>query len=155
MIKQLFTYSLLILFFFNIQKDKSDLEFVRSNYNKAVVDKDLCALMIKDLQKSDNESIALAYLGGLETVWAKHVLNPISKLKTFNKGKRKIEQAVQKEPENIEIRFIRLSVQKHAPSFLGYNKNIEEDLFFIQTNRQEIKSQILLNNVDKLLKYSK
>jgi len=155
MIKQLFTCSLPILFFFNIPKDKSDLEFVRSNYNKAVADKDLCASMIKDLQKYDNESIALAYLGGLETVWAKHVLNPISKLKTFNKGKRKIEQAVQKEPENIEIRFIRLSVQKHAPSFLGYNKNIKEDLFFIQTNRQEIKSQILLNNVDKLLKYSK
>ncbi len=60
-----------------------------------------------------------------------------------------------KEPENIEIRFIRLSVQKYAPSFLGYNKNIKEDLSFIQKNRQEIKSQILLNNVDKLLKYSK
>nr|WP_199162757.1 hypothetical protein [Elizabethkingia sp. ASV34] len=155
MIKQIFTYGLPILLFFNIQKDKGDLEFVRSNYNKAVADKDLCALMIRDLQQTDNETLPLAYLGGLETVWAKHAVNPISKLKTFNKGKRKIEQAVQKEPENIEIRFIRLSVQKHAPSFLGYNKNIKEDLSFIQKNRQGIKSQILLNNVDKLLKYSK
>ncbi|WP_288448547.1 hypothetical protein [uncultured Chryseobacterium sp.] len=154
MIRQIFTYCLPILLFFNIQKDRGDLEFVRSNYNKAMVDKDLCALMIKDLQQAD-ENIAFAYLGGLETVWAKHALNPILKLKAFNKGKRKIEQAVQKEPENIEIRFIRLSVQKHAPSFLGYNDNMKEDISFIQTKRQEIKSQILLNNVDKLLKYSK
>ncbi|WP_236709623.1 hypothetical protein [Elizabethkingia ursingii] len=151
----MFTYILPVLLFFNIQKDKGDLEFVRSNYNKAVTDKSLCALMIKDLLQTDSDAVLFAYLGGLETIWAKHAINPISKLKTFNKGKRKIEQAVQKEPENIEIRFIRLSVQKHAPSFLSYNKNIEEDLLFIQTHKKEIKSQILLNNVNKLLKHSK
>ena len=65
---------------------------MRSNYNKAVTDKDLCALMIKDLQQTDNETLPLAYLGGLETVWAKHAVNPISKLKTFNKGKRKLSR---------------------------------------------------------------
>ena len=48
--------------------------------------------MIKDLQQTDNETLPLAYLGGLETVWAKHAVNPISKLKTFNKGKRKLSR---------------------------------------------------------------
>lgn len=155
MIKQIFIYLFPIFMFFSNQKHKVDLEFVRSNYNKAVIDKSLCDSMIKDLQQADHDTVLFAYLGGLETVWAKHIINPISKLKTFNKGKRKIELAIQKEPENVEIRFIRLSVQKNAPSFLGYNKNIKEDLVFIETHRKEIKKQILLDNVDKLLKYSK
>ncbi len=59
------------------------------------------------------------------------------------------------QPDNIEIRFIRLSVQKNAPSFLGYNKNIKEDQLFIENNRREIRSPVLLKNIDKLLKHSK
>ena len=35
--------------------------------------------MIKDLQQTDNETLPLAYLGGLKLFWAKHAVNPISK----------------------------------------------------------------------------
>jgi len=43
-----------------------------------------------------------------------------------------IEQAVADEPDNAEIRLIRLSVQEHLPKFLKYNTNIEDDRQFIQ-----------------------
>lgn len=48
----------------------------------------------------------MAYLGGLQTIWANHVFSPISKLNTFKEGKKNIEQAIKKEPENVELRFI-------------------------------------------------
>lgn len=43
-----------------------------------------------------------------------------------------IEQAVADEPNNPEIRLIRLSVQEYLPRFLKYNQNIEDDRQFIQ-----------------------
>ncbi len=43
-----------------------------------------------------------------------------------------IEQAVADEPDNAEIRLIRLSVQEHLPKFLKYHQHIEDDRQFIQ-----------------------
>lgn len=50
-----------------------------------------------------------------------------------------IEQAVSVEPNNAEIRLIRLSVQEHLPKFLKYNSNIEDDRQFIQQVLPTIK----------------
>lgn len=131
----------------------SILDEVRANYNNLVSDKELCEKMILELEETKNNSaIHLAYLGGLQAIWANHVFSPISKLKTFNKGKKNIEKAIEKEPDNVELRFIRLSVQKNAPSFLGYQSNIKEDIEFIKNNRSEIKSDILNKHIEPLLK---
>lgn len=43
-----------------------------------------------------------------------------------------IEQAVADDPDNAEIRLIRLSVQEHLPKFLKYNQNIEGDREYIR-----------------------
>lgn len=50
-----------------------------------------------------------------------------------------IEKAVSEEPDNAEIRLIRLSVQEHLPKFLKYNSNIEDDRQFIQQALPTIK----------------
>ncbi|WP_118196501.1 hypothetical protein [Albibacterium indicum] len=128
------------------------LDTVRANYSKVVSDKELCEKMIAELAEAKNNSAThLAYLGALQTIWANHVFNPISKLNTFKEGKKNIEQAIKKEPANVELRFIRLSVQKNAPSFLGYKSNINEDTEFIKENRHQIGSEILKKNIETLL----
>lgn len=129
------------------------LHEARVNYNKAAHDKDVCKQMIDKLEKpSQNSAVHLAYLGGFQTIWANHVLNPIDKLKTFKQGKKNIEQAINKEPGNVEIRFIRLSIQKHAPIFLGYHNNIQEDRDFIIKHRNDAGSEVLQKNMEALLK---
>lgn len=131
----------------------TNLDVIRANYHQVLSDKQLCKKMIAELEKTKNNSATnLAYLGGLQTIWANHTFNPISKLDIFKKGKKNIEQAINKEPNNAEIRFIRLSVQKNAPSFLGYKSNIKSDTEFINKNRQQINSVILRKNIDMLLK---
>ncbi|SEH84225.1 hypothetical protein SAMN02927937_01722 [Paenimyroides aquimaris] len=130
----------------------TSLDTVRANYSKVVSDKELCEKMIAELAEAKNNSAThLAYLGALLTIWANHVFNPISKLNTFKEGKKNIEQAIKKEPANVELRFIRLSVQKNAPSFLGYKSNINEDTEFIKENRHQIGSEILKKNIEMLL----
>lgn len=129
------------------------LDDVRANYSQLATDKKMCSELLAQLEKNKDQSAThLAYLGGLQTIWANHVFSPISKLKTFNKGKKNIEQAIKKEPDNVELRFIRLSVQKNAPNFLGYHYNINEDIQFIKNNRSQIKSNVINQYIESLLK---
>lgn len=144
---------LLSAMFFFMSFKATGLDVVRANYNKLVSDKELCEKMIVELVEIKNNSAThLAYLGGLQTIWANHVFSPISKLNTFKEGKKNIEQAIKKEPDNVELRFIRLSVKKNAPSFLRYKSNIKEDTEFIKENRQQVGSEILKKNIETLLK---
>jgi len=148
-ILMLFLTVLLMNFSFN----NSDLNEVRSSYSKAVLDKKLCEKMIEELELSKQKSaIALAYLGAYQTIWANHVFNPLSKLATFKKGKNNIELAISKEPENVEIRYIRFSVQKNAPAFLRYNSHLKEDRDFLVKNKKNINSDFVQKNIETLLK---
>lgn len=145
--------SFLTVLLMNVSIKNSDLNEVRTSYSKAVLDKKLCKKMIEELELSKEKSvIALAYLGAYQTIWANHVFNPLSKLATFKKGKNNIESAISKEPENVEIRYIRFSVQKNAPSFLGYNNNLKEDKDFLVKNKKNINSDFVQKNIETLLK---
>lgn len=117
-----------------------ELEQIRINYEQAPANKDICHAMIEKLTTKTQSAVHLAYLGAFKAIWAKHTFNPINKLGTFKKGKAFIEQAVKVDPENVEIRFVRLSVQKNCPSFLGYSSQIERDQQFINANKTKISS---------------
>ncbi|QAA80900.1 hypothetical protein EI546_03775 [Aequorivita sp. H23M31] len=127
-----------------------DLEFIRSNYENAVKDKELCRGMMDALTAEKDEPVYLAYLSGLQTLWANHTINPIAKWDTFKKGTTNLDRAVTMAPNNLEIRFIRLSVQKNAPRFLGYYKEIETDEAVIEHYKDEIESLSLLRLINKI-----
>ena len=127
-----------------------ELEKIRINYEKAVSDKKICQAMISKLS-ANTDALHVAYLGAFQAIWAKHIINPISKLSTFKKGKRNIEEAVKSKPDNVEIRFVRLSVQANCPSFLGYSGKINEDKKMVQVGIQNIKSAILKKMMEALI----
>jgi hypothetical protein len=72
-------------------------------------------------------AVLLAYQGMAYMLRAKYAINPYNKLSHFNKGKGVLEAAVSKAPQNIEIRFMRFSVQTNAPFFLGYTGQTDQD----------------------------
>ncbi len=74
-----------------------------------------------------------AYKGASIATTANCELMPWKKLKNFNEGKHYIESAVRDEPENLEIRFIRFTIQTNIPPILNYD-NMEEDKNFILKN---------------------
>ena len=128
-----------------------ELMDLRSNFSKAVTQKEVCEEMINLLENDSSSSVNLAYLGAFQTIWAKHVGNPFSKLKTFKRGKKNIEQAVKNDPNNIEIRYLRYAVQKNAPGFLNYSKNLKEDKIFLEKNLDKIQSEELKKQVKMIL----
>jgi len=52
-----------------------------------------------------------------------------------------IEKAVAADPNNPEIRLIRLSVQEHLPKFLKYHQHIAEDRQFVQQSLPTVKDE--------------
>lgn len=146
------TLIILSIIFGLLSENKSiEIETVRKNYSSAAANELVCDAMIIELKKNKNSTVLLGYLGGFQTVWANHVFNPVSKLNTFNEGKRNIEKAIKSDPNSLELRFVRLSVQKNAPSFLGYSSEIEEDERFIKKYKNTIHSTELLKMVNALL----
>ncbi|PVH25257.1 hypothetical protein DC487_10065 [Sphingobacterium corticibacter] len=129
------------------------LEDLRNKYTDVVADSELCKDLIDNLSdKKDLSSTERAYLGAIQTIWANHTKSPISKWKTFQRGKDNIEAAVKASPNNIEIRMLRYSVQSNCPKFLNYYDEMDADRDYIVENKAQIKSPALVKMYHGLFK---
>ena len=112
---------------------------VRLLFKSAPFDKHACTKLIYSFKnQAVLNPVYTAYKASGLMMNAKHVGNPLDKLSTFSKGKNLLEQTVTKEPSNLEIRFLRLTMQANSPSFLGYSDAIPRDKKFVL---QSVKSE--------------
>lgn len=130
---------------------QTSLEQIRINYTLAVTDKDKCKAMIEELKEKSKNPLYLGYLGGFQSIWANHVINPFAKIKTFNIGKENVEKAIEQDLDNMELRYIRLSIQKNAPAILGYRSKITQDTDLLKKQHETIPSAVVRQNIEKLL----
>lgn len=105
--------------------------------------------------ESSSPALLICYKGAAEMMQAKYVFNPLNKFRSFKKGKRLIETAVTKEPDNLEIRFLRFLIQTNLPGFLNYNDHIEQDKRYLIANLKATKDKELKQKVLKYLATSK
>ncbi|MCL7986876.1 hypothetical protein M8998_02860 [Sphingobacterium sp. lm-10] len=144
---------LFFLFFLPVLLWSNTLEEVRSKFPKVVSDSELCKSLITDLTSKRNiTSTEKAYLGALQTIWANHTNSPISKWKTFQRGKDNLEAAVLQSPNNVEIRLLRYSVQSNCPRFLNYYRDMEGDKSYIQQRKTQLKHPQVLKMYNTLFK---
>lgn len=78
---------------------------------------------------------------------AKYVFWIHKKIENFNTGRSNLDLAIKKYPRNADLRLVRYAVQKNAPKFLGYFKNIEEDKKVILAYRNRNNSDPDLNSL--------
>lgn len=79
------------------------------------------------------------YIGTLQALKAKHHWNPYYKVKFVKDAQKIFTKAVAADPHNMEIRFLRFSVDYKLPRLLGYTKNMEAD-------KDEIIAQLTKKN---------
>jgi hypothetical protein len=94
------------------------------------------ASKLADIAKEDNKTL-YAYKGASIVIMAKFKKEIPEKSKNFKEGAKMIEFALTSEPNNIEIRLIRLSVQEKTPKFLNYSANKKEDKNFLLNHYKE------------------
>lgn len=94
------------------------------------------ASKLANIEKDDNKTL-VAYKGASIVILSRFKKLISEKSKNFKEGAKMVEFAVACEPNNIEIRMIRLSIQEKAPKIVNYNKNKKEDKEFLLDHYKE------------------
>lgn len=141
-----------LLFGLNIVQDPATLDSLRSAYPRAIKDSETCEKQLVGIKKMKNPTpIEQAYIGAYYAVRAKHLTSPLKKLNNFKEGKAQLETAVRRDPGNVEIHFLRLTIQYSAPKILGYKDHISPDLQIVMNKYSEAKPTVLKAHIKEFL----
>jgi hypothetical protein len=111
-------------------------KLVRKQLLLALENRKLTDSLDKVFAAAINKShLNVCYLGVIQALKAKHAWNPYYKVKYLNDAEKILQTAVSREPDNMEIRFMRFSIEHNVPGFLGYTKHLTAD-------REEIIKQL-------------
>ncbi|SKB34075.1 hypothetical protein [Daejeonella lutea] len=127
---------------------------VRLKFHKSTSSEKVCKDLIKELHpyNEKNNPLLLGYKGGANMLMAKYVINPFSKLSYFKKGKGMLEKAIQADNKNVELRFLRYTIQNNVPSFLGYNDHMTADKSFLTQSISNVRDPELKKIITSYLK---
>ncbi|HCP93504.1 MAG TPA: hypothetical protein DIU05_05655 [Bacteroidetes bacterium] len=132
-----------------------DLTKVRAAYEIASKNELLARELYKTVDAhASNSTTMLGYKGAVTMMLAKFQFNPLNKLEYFNSGKALLENAIVRDADNIELIFIRFSIQSYAPGFLKYNKELNRDKYFLLTNIKDVSDKDLQTRITKFLSSS-
>ncbi|MBC7388642.1 MAG: hypothetical protein H7329_05495 [Opitutaceae bacterium] len=102
---------------------------IRTQFLAGVEDEKIIRNLLKELDTSKIklQPIYIGYFGASQALLAKHSWNPYLKLEYLYISMTTLQSAISLEPQNLELRFLRFSIQHYIPSFLGVSKNLIED----------------------------
>jgi hypothetical protein len=147
----------LIIFFFMLSTlSASVLDKVRNHFPEInSVEEAEFYLKLLENEKSPESQ---AYYAAMLFMKSKYVKFPLTKYKYFKKGKTALDQLIQENKTNVEMRYLRFVFQNEMPNFLNYNSDIQEDFLVItkgieksDLNREfkhkMLKNMLLVKNV--------
>lgn len=129
----------LSIFLFISFSNTPEITDIRKLYSSVVISESNAkefALKLANIEKEDNKTL-VAYKGASIVILSRYKKEIQEKSKKFKEGAKMVEFAVASEPNNIEIRMIRLSIQEKAPKIVNYNKNKKEDKEFLLDHYKE------------------
>ncbi len=105
-----------------------DIKKIRADYIESIENSEKADAFYKQLNAIKKpDALLMAYLGSAQAIRAKHAWNPVNKLSYIKQGFNTINKAVSLDPNHLEVRFLRFSLEYYVPAFLGYSKNQTED----------------------------
>jgi len=119
---------------------------------KARDDEEAAQKMLKMLNKLEHPTpTELAYKGSVQLLLANHAFWPNAKYSYFKEGAQNLDEAARQEPDNCQIRYLRLACQVNAPSLLGYNEHIEKDKAFLHEHYTRLQDLYLKKKIEVLI----
>lgn len=95
--------------------------------------------------------LLMGYKGAVVMARGRHSINPFEKLSTFNEGRGLLDSAIVADPRNVELRFLRLTIQVNVPRILNYSDRIEDDRAFIEKNLASVASADFRQRVENFM----
>ena len=109
---------------------------LRTNLQKAFQEEGECEKLYEKIKNLENpEPIVKGYMGAIYVARARHITF-FKKMKNLNTGIDLLEEAIKGDPKDVELRFLRLTIQVNLPKFLGYHQDVEKDKIFVLENYQ-------------------
>jgi hypothetical protein len=131
-----------------------DLTNVRVMYVEASKNQKNAEDFYNLVHNSNKESkVMQAYKGAAIALKAKFAKDRKVKKVFFIEGVKIIEASIKSEPNTIELRLIRLSIQENTPKILNYKSNIAEDKKLILVNFAK-QNQSLKEYIQSFVKQS-
>jgi hypothetical protein len=133
------------------------LEEARKIYASSMQDKATCEEAYEKFTSVSNYGNALlrGYKGAVSVALSKHLKITKEKITHFNEGKKLIESAILEDGQNIELKFLRFTIQTNCPPALKYNKNIPDDKKYIIDNLSTVKNSSVRSRIKEYLLQSK
>ncbi|MEQ8908429.1 MAG: hypothetical protein RIC95_04500 [Vicingaceae bacterium] len=120
------------------------IEELRQEYMKALHDCDEAPEVYAKFLEVENPSAKiLAYRGALEAIMTRTTWNLFKKMSYLRKSEKSFEEAVRKDPNSVEIRFMRMAVQYEIPAYLGFSDDLDSDKVFVIKNIKDFKAENL------------
>ncbi|HLT33220.1 MAG TPA: hypothetical protein VKZ98_05465 [Aquaticitalea sp.] len=114
---------------------------IRKDFKIGHKDEDICKKHLESLEKHADSPVERGYEAAYNMFMANHSSNPFKKMSYFKNGRDMLEKEISNNPNNVELRYIRLCIQYYIPSFLGYKQNIEEDKTFMVENLHKMNDK--------------
>ncbi len=129
------------------------LDRVRGLYERCMISEDSCKVLLDLLKDYDegNGPLLAGYRAGATMVMAKYALSPFTKWKCFCKGRDLLERSVAADGQDVELIFIRYSIQQNCPWFLHYRQSLDKDKMFIETNLYRVSDQAMKAKIKNYL----
>ncbi|WBV59029.1 hypothetical protein PFY12_08120 [Chryseobacterium camelliae] len=132
---------------------QSDLETLRSSYAKANLSNANLETFVNIAEKQNgSDAVIKGYKAAAQIMEAKIVKQNRKTL--VKSGASNLESIIKSNPNNIELRLIRLSVQENIPKIVGYRGSLKDDKAFILNNYSK-QSTVLKNYIKNFAVQSK
>ena len=125
---------------------------IRELYHKGINNEQSAKLLSDYFELNPVEiPLQIGYKGANLMVMSKYGLMPAKKYEHFTKGKALLEKAISLDPTDLELIYLRYSIQLNAPSFLKYNNNLQEDRNILLANVKATKDKDLYKHIVSFL----
>lgn len=99
----------------------------------------------------NNEPEVHGYLAMSYFLKSKYAFNPFKKYDHFSQGRSIMDSLILEHPENLELRYLRNTIQLKVPKFLNYYDYLDEDYDLILTKLKEATDPQLITMINHFL----
>lgn len=104
------------------------LSALRHLYAAAATDEAPARRLLAAVNGYDGPSAPiLGYRAVAEAVQARYAWSPLTKLRAVREAERLFARAVLLDPQNVEVRFLRFTIEVNVPRYLGYSQHLPDD----------------------------
>ena len=146
--KLIFSFITALILFF-----QSGIESLRESYAKASSSNTNTEAFINTAEKTaGSDAVILGYKAAAKIMEAKITKNNRKAL--VKSGASSLEAVIKSNPNNAELRLIRMSIQENIPKIVGYRGSLKDDKVFLINNYSK-QNSALKNYIKKFAAQSK